>query len=46
MVRDAAAMSDGEIQRFLEQHGEADLGDVTVSRGPEFVFVNFGFQAT
>jgi hypothetical protein len=45
LTRHVGSMSDDDLQGFLEQHGQADLGGVTVSRTSEFVFVNFGFEA-
>jgi hypothetical protein len=45
LSRYVGTMSDDALQTFLEEHGEAGLGGATVSRSPEFVFVNFGFEA-
>jgi hypothetical protein len=43
-TRDVAGMSVAVLQEFLEKHGEADLGGATVSRTPDHVFINFGFE--
>jgi hypothetical protein len=44
LTHDVAGKSDAELQSFLAKHGEADLGGATVSRTPDHVFVNFGFE--